>query len=98
MRGDGALSTFFVHYDRDDFDVVRQVDLFKDLFAIGHLRNGLGGNEANRIDVFEPRVNQGAQVTGFKFGGNLPAEALPRVAWTFNQCDAVANHGSAALI
>jgi hypothetical protein len=28
----------------------------------------------------------------------LPAEALPRVAWAFDQCDGVANHRIAALI
>ena len=98
MCGNGALSAFFVHHDPDDLDVVRQVDLFQHFFAVGHLRNRLGRNKADRIDVFEPRVNQGAQVTGFQFGGNLPAEALPRVAWAFDQCDGVANHGIAALI
>ena len=98
MCGSGALSAFFVHDDPDDLDVIRQVDLCQDFFAVGHLRNGLGRNKADRIDVFEPGVNQGTQVTGFQFGRNLPAKALPRVAWAFDQGNGVANHRIGTLI
>src|SRR5262249_12112803 len=78
----------------DDLDVVRHVDLFQHLFAVGHLRYRFGRHKADRIDMFEPRVDQGAQIAGFQLGGNLPAEALPRVAWAFNQCNGVGNHGN----
>jgi hypothetical protein len=84
LCGNGALSAFFVYHDPDDLDIVRQVDLFQHFFAVRHLRNGFGRNKADRIDVFEPRVNQGAQVTGFDLRRNLTAEALPRVAWAFD--------------
>ena len=55
--GDGALRAFFIHHDADDFDVLRHIDLFQHVLAIGHLWDGFGRDEANGIDVFESRFD-----------------------------------------
>jgi hypothetical protein len=56
----------------------------------------LGETKLTASMCLNPASIRGAG-NGFSVGGNLPAEALPRVAWAFDQCDGVANHGIAGL-
>ena len=62
------------------------------MLAIGHLRHGFGRNEANGIHVFESRLDQRLQVMSLQFGGNLPAQPLPRVTRAFDQFHDTAKH------
>src|SRR6266513_6466055 len=94
VRCYGALGTFLIHHNPDDFDVVRQIDLLQHLLAVGHLWDRFGRDKTYSIDVLEPRPDQRAQITHLQFRRDLPRETLPSVARAFDQFDSIVDHGN----
>ena len=93
---DGALRALDVDDDTDDFELVScggrrhergQVGEGEDLFGVGHLRDGFGGDEGDGVDVAEAGGDQGAEVFGFHLGGDGEGQALPCVAGALDDFD-----------
>jgi hypothetical protein len=88
--GKGAAESFFVDDDADDFGCERVgrksgEELGHDLFAVGHLLDVFGGDEADGVDVVEAGGDQFFQVSNFCFRGDEAGEALPGVTGTFDE-------------
>jgi len=94
----GAFRAFLVHYDADDLDVIRRPELLEHLFAVGHLRHGLWRDEAHGVDMFETGPDERAQVLDLNSGRNLPLEALPGVAGTFDELYGIVWHVQMQLL
>ena len=62
LGGDGALRAFFVDHDADDLDVIGRIEFFENVFGVGHLRDGVGRDERDGVDVLEAGADQGLQI------------------------------------
>ncbi len=58
-------------------------------FAVGHLLDVLGGDEADGVDVLEAGGDELFEVGDFGGGGDEVGEALPGVAWAFDEGDGI---------
>src|SRR5580700_3941809 len=100
--GEGAFKAFFVHDDANDFRKLcfvgeRGEKLGHDVFAVGHLLDVLGGDEADRINMAKAGGYQFFQVSDFAVRGNKVREALPGVAWAFDELNVFGHSSYLAL-
>ena len=91
MRVDRSLRTFFVDNDADDLHVVGRIDLFQHFIGIGHLRDGIGRDERDGVDVLESGLDESPQIGNFDVSRNPPFEPLPGIPRTLDQLEGVQN-------
>ena len=85
LGGNGPLRALLVDHDPDNFNIIGRIEFFQYFLRIGHLRNGFRRDKRNRIDVLEPRADQGLQIVRLDVSRNLPFQPLPGIARTLNE-------------
>jgi len=88
--GQGAFKTFFVDDDANDLwergSVGKGIEqATHHFFAVGHLLDVFGRDEADGVDVLKSRGYKLTQVVHFRFRGDYFWEALPGVARAFDE-------------
>ena len=62
-----------------------RIELPQHLFAVGHLRYGLGRDKGNGVQMLEAGADQRPQILNLKLGGNAARQPLPGIARTFDE-------------
>src|SRR5207248_10631130 len=78
---------FFINNDAKYFDTVHLSQMFKHRLTIGHLRHSFGRNKAHRVNMPETSIYQSTEIFSLPNRRNLAGQALPCVAWTFDELD-----------
>src|SRR5262249_42732169 len=91
FRLDGALRALGVHDDGDDFDLLWRIEFFEDVFGVSHLRDRVRGNQRDGVNVPEASADECFQVIHFDVRWDLAFEALPSIAWAFDELDGLSH-------
>jgi len=55
------------------------------------LRDSVGRDEADGVNVLEASGDQGLEIVGLQVGGDLAFEALPGIAGAFDELDGISS-------